>query len=780
MGKGWLGTRSYSVTVVYHLFLITLLSGAGIACQERGKQEQTPQEQAEEPRTPEIQTGNEAGKTGGTDTGPSTSKFSNYKETGDLPAIRERGIIRFVRLDEDPEKIFPRNAVVTQSHTRLAERLAKKLKLEPRFLIVETPKEAMNAVINGEADIIADNVVATEERRKILSLSEPIFQTYRVLITGKSGPDISDVKQLKDLELTVLADSLLAEEARRLAKQDPSANVTVREIPVDELYAEFFSSLDGNSPIVTIVANSTVQDWLRHRGDIKVGGRVGDNIAIGWAVRKDAKKLRNRINNFLTNTLVKAPPQRKADWKSIKESGVLRFATHNGPGYLLWKGVLTGLDYDLASQFAEQNELELQVVVIPEDRDLVDVVKSGEADFAGASSTITENRRKQGVEFSTPILKTSQRILSNEKSPPINTVENLNGRTLTLHAHSAFIETAKKLQESGIGVQVKIAPEGVTIYEIIDDVSRGKLDATLEDSDLVDVQVALHPGLITGVAVSEPLPQGWMVAQGNDSLLREINVFLQKFLQNKKNRAWVDSYFKPDERLLKQAKARIKPGQDLSPFDQLAKKYALKHGLDWRLVVAQMWQESNFDPKAESHVGAQGLLQVMPRTAQEMGFNPPLFDPDNAVEAGTKYLKWVRERFEDELPADERLWFSLAAYNAGIGHLRDARVLAKQLNLDPNKWFDNVEIAMLKLSEPRYFEKARYGYARGAEPALYVRNIRDLYRAYTDLASGDVTHLRCAACPWWSNPEPASAFLDWASPANARPYFSPPQRVASP
>jgi membrane-bound lytic murein transglycosylase F len=215
----------------------------------------------------------------------------------------------------------------------------------------------------------------------------------------------------------------------------------------------------------------------------------------------------------------------------------------------------------------------------------------------------------------------------------------------------------------------------------------------------------------------------------------------------------------------------------LSPYDELAKKYALKHNLDWRLVVAQMWQESNFDPEAESHMGAQGLMQVMPRTAQEMGFKPPLFDPEHSVYAGTKYLDWVKNRFENELPADERLWFSLAAYNAGIGHLRDARALARQLGLDPNKWFDNVEVAMLKLSEPRYFEKARHGYARGEEPVLYVRNIRDLYRAYTDVSTGDVARAAHGAC----HSQPLSA----CHPCNSMPPMQllvriPAQELGSP
>ncbi len=681
----------------------------------------------------------EAAKTPGT-----SETFKNYRETGDLPAIEKRGIIRFVHLYEDPGGKLPRSAIVSQSNVKLAERLAKKLGLAPQFLVAESPQQGIDMVINGEADVIADNFAASEERRQILGLTEPLEQTERVLVTGEvlvtgnKGPDISNAEELRNVELTVLADSLIAEAVHQFAADNPSANISVTELPMIDLYSAFVDSIDGRHPLITVMARSTAEAMRRHHPNLVIGDSIGGPVALVWAVRKDADELRTRINNFMTRTLIKAPLQREADWKSIKESGVLRFATYNGPGYVLWKGVLTGLDYELASKFAEENELELQIIVVPTKDSLIDYLKAGKADIAGASTTITESRREQGVEFSTPILETSVRVLSNEKTPPINTAQDLNGRTLTLRAGSAFIDTAQKLRQRGIDVTIEVAPDDVTFGDIVIGVANGEFDATLEDTNLAELQAALYPQLVVGAVASDPLPQGWMVAQGHNNLLDKINQFLESFLGDEKNRAMVNNYFKPNEQLLKKAEARLLPGGKLSPYDKLAKKYALEHNLDWRLVVAQMWQESNFDPKAESYVGAQGLLQVMPQTAQEMGFTGPLFDPDDSVHAGTKYLNWVKDRFEDELPADEKLWFSLAAYNAGIGHLRDARALAKKLGLDPNKWFDNVEVAMLKLSEPRYYEKARYGYARGAEPVLYVKNISNLYRAYTDMVSGDV------------------------------------------
>jgi membrane-bound lytic murein transglycosylase F len=150
------------------------------------------------------------------------------------------------------------------------------------------------------------------------------------------------------------------------------------------------------------------------------------------------------------------------------------------------------------------------------------------------------------------------------------------------------------------------------------------------------------------------------------------------------------------------------------------------------MVVAQMYQESRFDPRAKSWAGARGLMQVLPRTARELGIRD-LEDPRSGITAGLLYLDWVWERFPSYLDPAERTWFTLAGYNAGHGHVRDARRLARQLGLDPNQWFDNVEIAMLKLSQAEYARQARHGFVRGREPVEYVRGIRERYRAYVDL-----------------------------------------------
>ena len=130
------------------------------------------------------------------------------------------------------------------------------------------------------------------------------------------------------------------------------------------------------------------------------------------------------------------------------------------------------------------------------------------------------------------------------------------------------------------------------------------------------------------------------------------------------------------------------------------------------------------DVRVEVHVPGHLL-----RTAQQMGFKD-LVDPETGIHAGIRYLSWVRDRFEADLPAGQRIWFALAAYNAGAGHVRDARKLARARGLDPDRWFENVEEAMLLKQRPEIHATTRFGYCNGEEPVRYVRAISERYDAY--------------------------------------------------
>jgi len=170
---------------------------------------------------------------------------------------------------------------------------------------------------------------------------------------------------------------------------------------------------------------------------------------------------------------------------------------------------------------------------------------------------------------------------------------------------------------------------------------------------------------------------------------------------------------------------------DISPFDGLLRTYAERYNFDWRLIAAQMYQESRFDPNAVSDAGAIGLMQLMPATAKSLGVANP-DNPEAGIHAGLKYLNRLRNRFDDHIPMDERTWLALAAYNIGYDRVRRARESARESGLDPDKWFGNVEVAMQQMNRS-YWESQSGSGCRCGQAIVYVSSIRSLYYAYRNL-----------------------------------------------
>ncbi|MCK5485070.1 MAG: transglycosylase SLT domain-containing protein, partial [Desulfobacterales bacterium] len=151
---------------------------------------------------------------------------------------------------------------------------------------------------------------------------------------------------------------------------------------------------------------------------------------------------------------------------------------------------------------------------------------------------------------------------------------------------------------------------------------------------------------------------------------------------------------------------------------------AKKHGFDWRLIAAQIYQESHLNPWAKSRAGARGLMQIMPSTGKSLGVTD-LFDPVQNINAGVQHLKNLFEHFETANGKD-RLLIALAAYNIGQGHIHDARKLAKKKGLAPNKW-ESLAKTLPLLRYRKYYKHAKYGFCRGTEPIRYIKQIMIYY-----------------------------------------------------
>ena len=170
----------------------------------------------------------------------------------------------------------------------------------------------------------------------------------------------------------------------------------------------------------------------------------------------------------------------------------------------------------------------------------------------------------------------------------------------------------------------------------------------------------------------------------------------------------------------------------ISNYDHLFKRYAPIARWDWRLLAAQCYQESCFDPKAYSWAGAKGLMQIMPETARHLGLaDSEVYEPEQNIYAAVRYINELNSHFTDIRNPEERKFFILASYNGGFFHIRDAMALAKKNGKNPHKWIHVAEY-VLKLSTPDCYNDpvVKYGYMRGSETANYVSAIYSRWQKY--------------------------------------------------
>jgi membrane-bound lytic murein transglycosylase F len=340
-----------------------------------------------------------------------------------------------------------------------------------------------------------------------------------------------------------------------------------------------------------------------------------------------------------------------------------------------------------------------------------------------------------GATFTRPYRKIRKYVITRADDQSIQSLSDLTGRTLTLRHSSPSWPHIQQLVKQGLDVKINTLPEEIRSEEIIAGVATGLYDSAITDAYAIKAAVGSRDNIRAAFALDEPVSVSWAVRESNPQLLKALNEFLDEEYKQVFYNVIHKRYF--DNSRLQRARIseRIRSTTDaarLSPYDDIVRHQARKYGFDWQLIVAIMFKESRFDPDVVSWAGAKGLMQVLPVTAKRFGVSD-LKNPTTSITAGVRMLSWLYHKLEEDLSVQDRTWFTLAAYNAGRGHLLDARRLSLQLHLNPNKWFGNVEKAMSLLARPEYYRKSRHGYVRGSEPVAYVRDIRELYNAYKSL-----------------------------------------------
>ncbi|SDK65394.1 transporter substrate-binding domain-containing protein [Microbulbifer yueqingensis] len=676
---------------------------------------------------------------------PMPPAFQNYSERGDLPALRERGVLRLLAPRGEAEDALPRDGLPGSAWRELAEKFARSRGLKPQWVYVESFAGLVPALVEGRGDVIAINFSRTQEREERVSFTRPLQYVRELLVTSaEEGKVAADEPML----VAVRRGSAFAAtlEAQNALEEGPAGEgrftIAYLDEPVD--HDSLLDAVVAGDYQATVLDSNLADALLPDYPQLEASDSLGSQRAIAWAVRKENPALKRALNEFFTSEHLVASQMRERplrDWAEIQSNRTLRVLTRNHPAsYFMWQGELMGFDYDLLQQFARENNLRLSMVVPGPDVDLGEALRSGLGDVIAASLTVTDARHEQGLRFTRPYLEVTEQVIAARPLPDTDAdqpiAEFLAGREVAVNPLTSFYSNLRALEETQEQPLQVVPVEGAATEHLIDAVVRGEYDFTVADSHLVDIESTYRDDFAVVGELPGKRDIAWAVRPDQPVLLKHLNSFLNKHYRGLFFNVTYNKYFRQAKRIRSHTAKRLRNTDELSPFDPLVRKYAGDSDRDWRMVVAQMYQESQFDPQARSFAGARGLMQVLPRTAAQMGISD-LFVPENNIRAGVTYLDWLEERFPRDLDFDQKIYFTLAAYNAGHGHVRDARRLAESLGKDPDRWFGHVEEAMLKLSQPEYYRKARFGYVRGREPVNYVRQIRSRYLGYLAVARNE-------------------------------------------
>lgn len=434
--------------------------------------------------------------------------------------------------------------------------------------------------------------------------------------------------------------------------------------------------------------------------------------------------------------------------KIVERGYITAIIDNSSTGFFIYKGKTMGFEHDLLQAFAKTHGLELRINITPGLEEGFAKLNAGEGDILAYNLTVTKDRKKR-IAFThyhnmvkmvliqrKPDHWRDLKLHEIERELIRNPVE-LIGKEVLVRSHSSYFDRLQNLSDEigGDIIIIQDEPE-VETEAIIKKVADGEADFTVAEEDIALVNSTYYPNLDVKTAVSFPTQIAWGVRKNAPDLLDTLNSWIMEMRRDPDYYTIYNKYFKSRKTSLKRTRSEYFSlgGGKLSPYDSLIKLYASELDWDWRLLAAQVFKESKFDPEAESWAGAIGLLQLLPTTAEEHNVRD-LTDPVQNLYAGTKHLQWLQEYFQPVVrDSTERVKFILAAYNVGHGHVMDAIKLTEKFAGDGQKWED-VKAFLLKKSSSQYFNDpvVRFGYCRGIEPVTYVATIYSIYENYMAL-----------------------------------------------
>ncbi len=423
-----------------------------------------------------------------------------------------------------------------------------------------------------------------------------------------------------------------------------------------------------------------------------------------------------------------APPQTSLE--QVYTQGRLNAAVRVGPLiYYLRDDQAAGLDYVLLESLARDLGVILDISVHHSIPELLNAVSRQESHLGSANLTVTPARAKR-YSFSLPYLHVSPVLIQHSLTPRVRSLDQLpSNANLVAIEGSSHAELLRRLR-SGEHPDLSWYEEPDTImFDLMQRVQNREIDFAAIDSTIFDLERPYFPRVEVAMELSDPQPVAWVLApQTSGDLVTAVNRFINQLRESGELGEIVRSYYLHNEpfnvagslTLLERIEKRL---PDLEP---MFREVAGELEMDWILLAATSYQESHWDPQARSPTGVRGLMMLTLPTARHYGVDNRL-DAEQSLRAGAAYLKSLHQRIPERIGEPDRTKLALAAYNIGMGHLEDARILTQRNGGNPDSW-DQVKAHLPLLQRREYFSTLRHGYARGTEAVTYVDNIYHFQR----------------------------------------------------
>jgi membrane-bound lytic murein transglycosylase F len=407
----------------------------------------------------------------------------------------------------------------------------------------------------------------------------------------------------------------------------------------------------------------------------------------------------------------------------IRQRGELRVVTLNLPTcYYLGAQAPEGLEYELASAFAAQLGVKLTIYTAANERALQAELAAGRADIAAASLTSTPEWERVGV-AATPYTLIPQLVVYGHNGVRPRDTLQLESARIAVRAGSPQERVLERLK-STVAPHLTWVETAPSSADPVEDVDSGQADYAISDAREFSFAHQLYPNVLVGFALTQARPAQWIVRRGAPQLLTAVNSFFLSLAASGRLAALLQESSGDTRRFAYEESREFQENVTarLPLYRAWFEQAAARSGIDWRLLAAIGYQESKWDPHAQSADGALGVMMLTADTAQAMGIKDRN-NPQQSIYAGARYLAQVRQMIPERIAEPDRTWLTVAAYNVGFGHLEDARVIAQAQGKNPDSWAD-VRGRLPLLAQERWYGHAKRGYARGWEPVQFVDRIQ--------------------------------------------------------